>query len=68
MMNAKKSLLPTGLLIVVLLAATSSSLAQITPRADAYTNSASAGTNFGKGNTCIRSCSEWRPTSSAFRA
>lgn len=47
MMNAKKSLLPTGLLIVVLLAATSSSLAQITPSADAYTNSASAGTNFG---------------------
>ena len=51
MMNAKKSLLPTGLMIMVLLAATSSSRAQVTPNADAYTNSASSGTNFGSAAT-----------------
>ena len=52
MMNAKKSLLPTGLMIMVLLAATSSSRAQVTPNADAYTNSASSGTH--SCGSCLR--------------
>ena len=47
MKKLKDCLLSAGLLVLVLLAATSSSLAQVTPSADAYTNSASAGTNFG---------------------
>ena len=47
MKNVKNSLLSAGLFAWVLLAATSNTLAQVTPSADAYTNSASAGTNFG---------------------
>lgn len=47
MKNGQLSLILLGLLASVLFAATTNSEAQVTPSADAYTNSASAGTNFG---------------------
>ena len=47
MKNVKDSLLSAGLFALVLLAVTSNTLAQVKPSAYAYTNSASAGTNFG---------------------
>ena len=47
MKHLKNVLFSAGLFALVLLAATSNMLAQITPSADAYSNSASAGTNFG---------------------